>query len=482
VRALLAAVAISLGLVPGRAAPAATSQPVLGRAVAVERVSGTVLIRVPGARGGAQLTGSRLIPVGSVVDATRGVVRLTTATTVGGSTQFGVFDSGAFAVTQEPSALTDLTLVGGRQRSRCAHVASDGRAAGVSSVLRTLHGHAHGRFRTRGTYAAATVRGTDWTTTDRCDGTYLADNHGSVDTETNNGVVSSPTLSAGESSVYRCSAQGLAPVSSSYCIAVEGFVQHVLLNGRPATLYKYVAALGTKSPAGELTDLCITTPSRATTCTQYPLAPPDPAGYRSSTVGCYTREAGDYSVTYRLGGVPLGAPLIYHSPASSHISQGCEAWLGKPDAGILGAPLGTELKQVNQYSLPTSALVGFEFVYLRPAGMAGVERLRGVVYADSNGAPGRLLAVTDELAYARSDGSGWAQLDFTPNLVLAPGSYWIGVITGGQPGVADIPYDNEPGALAYNTNTYASGASDPFGPITVGDKLLSLYLDYLVRP
>jgi hypothetical protein len=39
-------------------------------------------------------------------------------------------------------------------------------------VLQTLHGTDHGgRFRTRGRYAAATVRGTVWTMSDRCDGT-----------------------------------------------------------------------------------------------------------------------------------------------------------------------------------------------------------------------------------------------------------------------------------------------------------------------
>jgi hypothetical protein len=40
--------------------------------------------------------------------------------------------------------------------------------------LQTLRARASGRFRTRGRYAAGTVRGTAWTTTDRCDGTLIA--------------------------------------------------------------------------------------------------------------------------------------------------------------------------------------------------------------------------------------------------------------------------------------------------------------------
>jgi len=42
-------------------------------------------------------------------------------------------------------------------------------------VLQLLHASAHGKFRTRGHYSAATVRGTKWTIADRCDGTLTHD-------------------------------------------------------------------------------------------------------------------------------------------------------------------------------------------------------------------------------------------------------------------------------------------------------------------
>ena len=49
------------------------------------------------------------------------------------------------------------------------------------SVLQTLKAHDnHGRFRTRGRYAAATVRGTSWDMTDRCDGTLTTVRQGTV--------------------------------------------------------------------------------------------------------------------------------------------------------------------------------------------------------------------------------------------------------------------------------------------------------------
>ena len=56
------------------------------------------------------------------------------------------------------------------------HKAGDASAAAASSrTLQLLHASAHGKFRTKGRYSAATVRGTIWTIADRCDGTLTHD-------------------------------------------------------------------------------------------------------------------------------------------------------------------------------------------------------------------------------------------------------------------------------------------------------------------
>ena len=47
-------------------------------------------------------------------------------------------------------------------------------------TVHRLRGSAKGRFRTRGKYASATVRGTDWTVTDRCNGTLTSVKSGVV--------------------------------------------------------------------------------------------------------------------------------------------------------------------------------------------------------------------------------------------------------------------------------------------------------------
>ena len=47
-------------------------------------------------------------------------------------------------------------------------------AALSSRVLQTLRSSGKGRFRSRGRYAAGTVLGTKWTTSDQCNGTKIA--------------------------------------------------------------------------------------------------------------------------------------------------------------------------------------------------------------------------------------------------------------------------------------------------------------------
>ena len=54
------------------------------------------------------------------------------------------------------------------------HKALDATAAS-SKTLQLLHASAHGKFRTKGRYSAATVLGTKWTIADRCDGTLVHD-------------------------------------------------------------------------------------------------------------------------------------------------------------------------------------------------------------------------------------------------------------------------------------------------------------------
>ena len=146
-------------------------QPALGRTVGATVVSGIVLVRRPGAGGFTQLRVGDVIPVGSVVDTVRGRVRITTALP-GGGQQSAEFFQGAFRLAQDRTGLTTLALVGTTRGARAG--------AAAARVIRKLWGDGKGKFRTRGRYATATLRGTRWLTADRSDGTLVRVTQGSV--------------------------------------------------------------------------------------------------------------------------------------------------------------------------------------------------------------------------------------------------------------------------------------------------------------
>jgi Tol biopolymer transport system component len=176
--------------------------PELGVDVNVQQLSGVVLVGVPAGAatirrsGGASqkgvtfvpLTEARQIPVGSFLDTSRGAVRLQSASDASGTRQEGDFSRGLFQVLQSRRSsargLTDIVLKGGSfSRARCGvRGRSSGAAASQVSrrVIRRVRSNAQGRFRTRGRHSAATVRGTVWETTDRCDGTLTKVTRGSV--------------------------------------------------------------------------------------------------------------------------------------------------------------------------------------------------------------------------------------------------------------------------------------------------------------
>jgi hypothetical protein len=144
---------------------------VLGTSANVQAVSGQVFVKLPtGTRQAGKGTGfvplsqARQIPLGSILDTTRGTVAVTTAADTKGKTQRGQFTKGVFTLTQPRTArpVTDLKLTGGSFAS-CDTTARAARRKKLSpKTIRQLRGNAKGRFRTTGRYAAATVRGTQW--------------------------------------------------------------------------------------------------------------------------------------------------------------------------------------------------------------------------------------------------------------------------------------------------------------------------------
>jgi hypothetical protein len=161
----------------------APAMPELRRTVVVERVSGRVLLRQPGQRSFVVLRGRREVPLETTVKATEGRVRLIVARNLRGDTFRAEFFRGQFDVATSAGKppLTTLVLSGSSYRKVCGQARASSRTDG--GRVRRLWGDGKGRFKTRGRYSAATVRGTRWLTEDRCDGTLTRVSRGVVEVE-----------------------------------------------------------------------------------------------------------------------------------------------------------------------------------------------------------------------------------------------------------------------------------------------------------
>jgi DNA-binding beta-propeller fold protein YncE len=152
----------------------------------VAPVSGTVSVELPGTSKFVPLATLEQVPFGSLIEATQGHVSVTVALP-GGKTETGEFFAGEFILRQGPNGVLIAELTGGnfsvcptaRERAHKAGVAVSGdpraltAAASGSHVVRKLWANAHGKFETKGNYAAGAVQGTEWLTEDRCNGTYI---------------------------------------------------------------------------------------------------------------------------------------------------------------------------------------------------------------------------------------------------------------------------------------------------------------------
>jgi uncharacterized delta-60 repeat protein len=176
-----AARAVTVVAAPGPPLP----QPILGKQGVAQPLRGIVRVRLPGTKRFVRLTELTAIPNGTEIDARKGRLLITVLHDASGLLDGARFRAGRFVFSQGAGAtpITTLKLTGGSFRN-CTIKARSSALAVISSVkggtgtrskrrVRKLWGNGRGRFRTRGRYGAATVRGTKWLTLDRCDGTKV---------------------------------------------------------------------------------------------------------------------------------------------------------------------------------------------------------------------------------------------------------------------------------------------------------------------
>ena len=206
--------------------PGVPPQPHKGRSVTVAAERGKLLVRVPGSRRYVPIGSLTEIPLGSIIDARKGRARITSEVDARtGKTQSSLFYDWFFRVLQTKGSkpFTEARLVKGsfagctpkRKTSakssaletglRVQSAATKKRAKRSKRKIRQLWGHGSGNFRTGGKRSAATVRGTWWLVTDRCDGTLTRVKVGRVDVRDFR-LKKTIKLRAGKRFIYRAKA------------------------------------------------------------------------------------------------------------------------------------------------------------------------------------------------------------------------------------------------------------------------------------
>jgi hypothetical protein len=279
------------------AASAITKEPQaeLARKFVVAEASGKVFVKTPGAARFERVSERRTIPVGTTVNATNGRAKLVAA--IGGDRLArGDFWAGAFIATQKrKTKLIDLELTGG-DFSACGNART---AANRRRIARRLRANAKGPFRTKGRHTAGTVRGTKWTTEDRCASSTIATEKGEVDASVGTASLEVPP---GQVLEVRCDPP-FQPAGQPYryCIAT--------LND-PANGV-FAVGYGTAVHQGDYT-ACVAAPNGSLQCRTLPLPPPEPGtNFSISVLGCLAdRGKGEYTITWHWQNRILGTLIV----------------------------------------------------------------------------------------------------------------------------------------------------------------------------
>lgn len=148
--------------------------PVMGETAVARVLKGTVLVRARGSRTLRPLTAGRNIPLGSLIDTSKGSVNVTTEITRQGRMQTATVWGGRFVLGQTGSrGMTTFRIPTGSLDCAAHGNAMNAhriRARGKTSTSLWSKDN-HGRYSTRGNNSVATVRGTVWKTVESCRGT-----------------------------------------------------------------------------------------------------------------------------------------------------------------------------------------------------------------------------------------------------------------------------------------------------------------------
>jgi PKD repeat protein len=136
-------------------------------------------------------------------------------------------------------------------------------------------------------------------------------------------------------------------------------------------------------------------------------------------------------------------------------------------------------KEVSKFTAPFAGNVTKVTGYISGLGRnSGTQKIRAILYANSNGNPGARLGVSNEITISAKRPWGWVDFTFPSAVPIQAGTIWMGYIASTTKDLIQMRYDTIASDLRYNGNSYTSGASNPFGSATSGNFHYSIYATY----
>lgn len=155
------------------------------------------------------------------------------------------------------------------------------------------------------------------------------------------------------------------------------------------------------------------------------------------------------------------------------------ATFGSTTIGANFSSPGTGYKFGSVSTLTQPATATSISFYTRGGGSA--QKFSPVIYnADASGNPRSFVAMGAEVTVSAGQAPGWVS-SALPNLLLTPGKYLLGLLSGPAGSGAFTYWDAIPSAGFYNANPYPAPAP-AWGAITVESMRRSIYVTYTPRP
>ena len=116
-------------------------------------------------------------------------------------------------------------------------------------------------------------------------------------------------------------------------------------------------------------------------------------------------------------------------------------------------------------------------------GNTGSQEITIALYRDANGVPGELVRTSTPTTIAAGTKPGWYTFGFPqyPHIAIAPGRYWLMLLTGQNTGVIRY-YADGTGNWYGNSDLYSDGASNPFGAGGTGNGRISAFVSMMPTP